>query len=36
VTGYLKLYDFIQIIGKLPLFTSDKHTYMTLYASVTY
>jgi len=29
-------YDFIQIISKWPLFTSDKHTYITLYISITY
>ena len=29
-------YDFIQIISKWPLFTSDKRTYITLYTSITY
>jgi len=26
-------YDFIQTMSKWPLFTSDKHTYITLYTS---
>jgi len=37
ITNFEKIsYDFIQIISKWPLFTSDKHTYIARYTCITY